>query len=153
MNSLGYASLEEAWGMSPRKPGNKPEDNDRRRRRRNADKEADKDEIQVPPLLDKPRRRVVRETRRESDIESEPDPVVLNKRSDPVVTNKRRELEPRAEPIPNNDGAITEAFSVEYDGSENHDVFLYVFSGVLLLFIFEQFIQVGLHLGIRQNSC
>jgi hypothetical protein len=33
--------------------------------------------------------------------------------------------------------------------NENHDVFLYVFSGVILLFILEQFIQVGLHLGIR----
>lgn len=33
---------------------------------------------------------------------------------------------------------------------ENHDVFLYVFSGVILLFVLEQFIQVGLHIGVRQ---
>lgn len=36
--------------------------------------------------------------------------------------------------------------------NENHDVFLYVFSGVILLFILEQFIQVGLHLGIRKTN-
>ena len=33
--------------------------------------------------------------------------------------------------------------------NENYDVFLFVFSGVILLFILEQFIQVGLQLGIR----
>lgn len=32
---------------------------------------------------------------------------------------------------------------------ENHDLFMYVFSGVLLLFVLEQFIQVGLHIGVR----
>ena len=32
---------------------------------------------------------------------------------------------------------------------ENHDLFIYVFSGVLLLFVLEQFIQVGLHIGVR----
>lgn len=33
--------------------------------------------------------------------------------------------------------------------NENHDVFLYVFSGVLLLFVLEQFIQLGLHMGMK----
>lgn len=32
---------------------------------------------------------------------------------------------------------------------ENHDLFMFVFSGVLLLFVLEQFIQVGLHIGTR----
>lgn len=32
---------------------------------------------------------------------------------------------------------------------ENHDLFMYVFSGVLLLFVLEQFVQVGLHIGVR----
>jgi hypothetical protein len=32
---------------------------------------------------------------------------------------------------------------------ENHDLFMFVFSGVLLLFVLEQFIQVGLHIGVR----
>ncbi|AUF82285.1 hypothetical protein TetV_193 [Tetraselmis virus 1] len=34
-------------------------------------------------------------------------------------------------------------------GDDKYDMFLYVFSGVLLLFLLEQFLQIGIHIGQR----
>nr|WRJ69760.1 hypothetical protein TetV2_00311 [Oceanusvirus sp.] len=34
-------------------------------------------------------------------------------------------------------------------GDDRNDMFLYVFSGVLLLFLLEQFLQIGIHIGAR----
>ncbi len=34
-------------------------------------------------------------------------------------------------------------------GDERNEMFLYVFSGVLLLFLLEQFLQIGIHIGAR----
>lgn len=35
---------------------------------------------------------------------------------------------------------------------DRYDTFLYVFSGVLLLFLLEQFIQIGIQIGIKQAT-
>lgn len=35
---------------------------------------------------------------------------------------------------------------------QRYDAFLYVFSGVLLLFLLEQFMQIGIHIGTRQMA-
>ena len=34
---------------------------------------------------------------------------------------------------------------------DRYDTFLYVFSGVLLLFLLEQFLQIGIHIGAQQH--
>lgn len=34
---------------------------------------------------------------------------------------------------------------------DRYDTFLFVFSGVLLLFLMEQFLQIGIQIGIRQS--
>jgi hypothetical protein len=34
--------------------------------------------------------------------------------------------------------------------NDNYDTFLFVFSGVLLLFVLEQFLQIGIHIGRAQ---
>lgn len=156
MSNTGYSTLEDAWGIKPHTKRS------RRAKKKMASAVAPAPDMADPicDLYDAKFRRKRRSRGAGFDpwdsqasihhpfsmisdatdsVEAEPEG--FEEVSDHVVEQQVSEPEP-----------ITikrKARSVAPRDNENHDLFMYVFSGVLLLFVLEQFIQVGLHIGVR----
>lgn len=137
---VSYSTLEEAWGT-----------NNISRKSRKSKSRRSREVVEEYPRHARSRRN--RSLGDKTDIH--PFSVISDA---PKVTNRKEEPLFPEELDADNVAETIEPFR-EVDNSslktkpiranENHDVFLYVFSGVLLLFVLEQFIQLGLHMGMR----
>lgn len=172
MSYMGYSSLEDVWGQKPHTK--------RSKRSKKKLAAASEPFFPTPDLADpicdlydtkyRRKRRSKRDTYDPwdtsasihhpfSSISAAPNSLEDDSDTDPIDEEietfepKPLDLNPKADvftPSHWNPSLKPEKTASPKRTHENHDVFLYVFSGVILLFALEQFIQVGLHIGVRQ---
>lgn len=159
-----FSTLEEAWGATPSSQHNARGARRQRRHAAFADSGAEPFAYKDESRLRRARRRTPwthaswPEAPPESFFQSagsEPDALTAPRAP---TADTRPAPVPAPEPVPANlqpPSAPTrppEPPHLMPRQNENHDVFLYVFSGVLLLFVLEQFVQVGQHIGLRRSG-